>query len=169
MILGFAHPAIVVRDLDRATEFYCSAFGFRPLSEAFESWSNAPHIDAATGLRGSSVRGRMLAGHNCFLELFQFDAPATKGPEPAQLGAHEPGIRHISFFVDDVEVEFDRVVTLGELADIRLTYEDREGTARFNGDTTIAFRRCSGFTECLSQSSSTTRSIRRPSFERSFT
>jgi multidrug efflux pump len=31
-------------------------------------------------------------------------------------------------------------VTLGELADIRLTYEDRAGTARFNGETTVALQ-----------------------------
>jgi multidrug efflux pump len=34
----------------------------------------------------------------------------------------------------------DRVVTLGELAEIRLTYEDRAGTARFNGETTVALQ-----------------------------
>ncbi len=39
-----------------------------------------------------------------------------------------------------VKVNGDRVVTLGELADIRLTFEDRAGTARFNGDTTVALQ-----------------------------
>ncbi|WP_226782551.1 efflux RND transporter permease subunit [Oceaniglobus trochenteri] len=39
-----------------------------------------------------------------------------------------------------VKVDGDRVVTLGELADIRLTFEDRTGTARFNGDTTVALQ-----------------------------
>ncbi len=39
-----------------------------------------------------------------------------------------------------VKVEGDRVVTLGELADIRLTFEDRTGTARFNGETTVALQ-----------------------------
>jgi multidrug efflux pump len=34
----------------------------------------------------------------------------------------------------------DRVVTLGELAEIRLTYQDRAGTARFNGETTVALQ-----------------------------
>ena len=37
-----------------------------------------------------------------------------------------------------VKVDGDRVVTLGDLADIRLTFEDRTGTARFNGETTVA-------------------------------
>ena len=34
----------------------------------------------------------------------------------------------------------DRVVTLGELATIRLTFEDRAGTARFNGENTTALQ-----------------------------
>ena len=37
-----------------------------------------------------------------------------------------------------VKVNGDRVVTLGDIADIRLTFEDREGTARFDGETTVA-------------------------------
>jgi multidrug efflux pump len=39
-----------------------------------------------------------------------------------------------------VKVEGDRVVTLGDLADIRLTFEDRAGTARFNGENTVALQ-----------------------------
>ena len=37
-----------------------------------------------------------------------------------------------------VKVNGDRVITLLDLADIRLTFEDRVGTARFNGETTVA-------------------------------
>ena len=39
-----------------------------------------------------------------------------------------------------VKTNGDRVVTLGDLADIRLTFEDRLGTARFNGETTVALQ-----------------------------
>ncbi len=39
-----------------------------------------------------------------------------------------------------VKVNGDRVVTLGDLANIRLTFEDREGTARFNGEPTVAMQ-----------------------------
>ncbi|MEM7669718.1 MAG: efflux RND transporter permease subunit, partial [Pseudomonadota bacterium] len=39
-----------------------------------------------------------------------------------------------------VKVNGDRVVTLGDLADIRLTFEDREGTARFNAEPTVALQ-----------------------------
>ncbi|QPM89981.1 efflux RND transporter permease subunit [Pseudooceanicola algae] len=39
-----------------------------------------------------------------------------------------------------VKLNGNRVVTLGDLATIRMTYEDRTGTARFNGDTTVALQ-----------------------------
>ncbi|WP_300441282.1 efflux RND transporter permease subunit [uncultured Mameliella sp.] len=39
-----------------------------------------------------------------------------------------------------VKVNGDRVVTLGDLASINLTFEDRKGTARFNGEQTVALQ-----------------------------
>ncbi|SEW02916.1 multidrug efflux pump [Cognatiyoonia koreensis] len=39
-----------------------------------------------------------------------------------------------------VKMNGDRVVTLGDLATIRLTFEDRAGTARFNGVNTVALQ-----------------------------
>ncbi|MCH2075479.1 MAG: efflux RND transporter permease subunit [Rhodobacteraceae bacterium] len=39
-----------------------------------------------------------------------------------------------------VKINGDRVITLGDIADIRPTFEDRAGTARFNGETTIALQ-----------------------------
>jgi multidrug efflux pump len=39
-----------------------------------------------------------------------------------------------------VKVNGDSIVTLGDLAEIRLTFADREGTARFNGERTVALQ-----------------------------
>ncbi len=39
-----------------------------------------------------------------------------------------------------VKTNGDRIVTLGDLAEIRLTFEDRTGIARFNGDNTVALQ-----------------------------
>ena len=39
-----------------------------------------------------------------------------------------------------VKVNGDSVVTLGDLADIRLTFEDRSGVARYNGENTVALQ-----------------------------
>ncbi len=39
-----------------------------------------------------------------------------------------------------IKVNGDSVVTLGDLAEIRRTFADREGTARYNGDSTLAIQ-----------------------------
>ncbi len=39
-----------------------------------------------------------------------------------------------------IKTNGDRVITLGDIADIRLTFEDRRGTARFNGEDTVALQ-----------------------------
>ncbi|MDA8585229.1 efflux RND transporter permease subunit [Rhodobacteraceae bacterium] len=39
-----------------------------------------------------------------------------------------------------VKTEGDRVVTMGDIAEIRLTFEDRAGTARFNTEKTVALQ-----------------------------
>jgi multidrug efflux pump len=39
-----------------------------------------------------------------------------------------------------VRVDGDRVVTIGDIATIRRTFEDAQGTARFNGDPTVALQ-----------------------------
>lgn len=111
MILAFAHPCLVVRDVELARRFYEQMFGFHVISR--EGWSDSPTVDAAIGSAGSVSRGYMMAGHNCFLELFEFDAPEQTGPEPGTLGPHECGIRHLSFFVDDCRAEYARCLSLG--------------------------------------------------------
>lgn len=111
MILGFAHPALVVPDLEKAREFYQAMFGFEV--SGTEGWSDDPAIDQGVGLTNSASTGYMLKGHNCYLELFQYSAPPQQGPNPAELGAHELGIRHIGFYVDDCWKEYERFKRLG--------------------------------------------------------
>lgn len=111
MILAFAHPAIVVDELERAREFYEKMFGFKVIGK--EGWSNNDLLDRATGSVGSSCRGYMMAGHNCCLELFEFDAPRQNTADDYLPGPHEPGIRHLSFYVDDCRREYDRMLALG--------------------------------------------------------
>mgnify|MGYP000063640682 FL=1 len=80
MILAFAHPGIVVPDLEKAIDFYTKAFGFRLLSDQ-EGWENSPETDRAIGCPDSASRGAMLAGHNCYLELFEYKSP-TQTADP---------------------------------------------------------------------------------------
>lgn len=111
MILGFAHPGIVVPDLEKARSFYEEMFGFRHFCD--EGWQDNPVVDKVIGTRGSACKGYTLAGHNCYLELFEFSAPDLDGPEPATLEPHQPGIRHLCFFVDDCRAEYRRLLDLG--------------------------------------------------------
>lgn len=111
MILAFAHPGIVVPDLEKAALFYETMFGFRRFCE--EGWQCDAAADRVVGLQGSACRGLTLAGHNCYLELFEFSAPQQSGPAPTGLGANEQGIRHLAFFVDDVCAEYQRLLSLG--------------------------------------------------------
>jgi catechol 2,3-dioxygenase-like lactoylglutathione lyase family enzyme len=113
MILGFGHPAIVVQDLERSTKFYCEAFGFKVFSDANEGWCDNLFIDTAIGLKNSKAVGRMLSGHNCYLELFQFSHPSSVAPNPAALCAADLGLRHLCFYTDDVEKEYSRAIALG--------------------------------------------------------
>jgi len=112
MILAFAHPGIVVPDLEQAIDFYSKAFGFRLLSDQ-EGWENSPETDRAIGCPDSASRGAMLAGHNCYLELFEYKSPVQTAEPPSTFLAHEPGIRHIAFYVDDVRKEFERFLSVG--------------------------------------------------------
>jgi catechol 2,3-dioxygenase-like lactoylglutathione lyase family enzyme len=111
MILAFAHPGIVVPDLDKAIEFYSKMFGFEVIGN--ESWENSSAYDQAIGLRDSAAKGVIMAGHNCHIEIFQYSAPAPTVSPPNTFLAHETGIRHIAFYVDDPQKELDRLVSLG--------------------------------------------------------
>ena len=111
MILAFAHPGIVVSDLGKAIVFYNKMFGFEFLSE--EGWKDNEEASRAVGLNGSAARGCMMRGHNCFLELWEYQAPVQTKKSSKRLGAHELGIRHLAFYVDDCRKEYQRLLELG--------------------------------------------------------
>ena len=111
MILAFAHPGIVVPDLDKAIEFYSMMFGFKVIGN--ESWEDSDDYDQAIGLKGSAAKGVIMAGHNCHIEIFEYSAPAPTVAPPESFLAHETGIRHIAFYVDDSQKELDRLIALG--------------------------------------------------------
>ena len=111
MILAFAHPGIVVPDLEKAIEFYSLMFGFKVIGH--ESWQDSDAYDLAIGLKGSAAKGVMMAGHNCHIEIFEYSAPLPTIASPETFLAHETGIRHIAFYVDNPKKELDRLIALG--------------------------------------------------------
>jgi glyoxylase I family protein len=114
MILAFAHPCLVVPDLEKASRFYHQMFGFEVIST--EGWKDSPEMDRAIGLKNSSCRGLMMKGHNCFLELFEYTSPSSNSVSELDLNAASQGIRHLAFYVDDCKVEYQRLIDLGGIA-----------------------------------------------------
>ena len=132
MILAFAHPCLVVPDLEKASRFYQQMFGFEVISN--EGWKDSPEMDRAVGLKQSSCSGMLMKGHNCFLELFHFDAPASKATSPLDINAAAPGIRHLAFYVDDCKAEYQRLLDLGGIALGEPAGDDESGYAVYCRD-----------------------------------
>jgi glyoxylase I family protein len=132
MILAFAHPGLVVTDLEKASQFYQRMFGFEVISN--EGWKDNPEMDCAVGLKNSSCRGLMMKGHNCFLELFEFDSTSNKAKSVLDFDADAPGIRHLAFYVDDCKAEYQRLKDLGGLTLGEPAGDDESGYAVYCRD-----------------------------------
>ncbi len=132
MIQGLSHVAISVPDLERAREFYTQMFGFKLWTK--ESWE-APNdvYDHGVGLKNSAARGYIMVGVNCYLELWEYASPRPQG-SPLERGANDYGIRHLSFEVDDVLKEFERLEKLGGIVMNRPGRKGNEKTAIYCRD-----------------------------------
>ena len=132
MILAFAHPGLVVPDLEKASRFYQRMFGFEVISN--EGWKDSPEMDRAIGLKNSSCRGLMMKGHNCFLELFEYDSTSSDTTSVLDLNADSPGIRHLAFYVDDCKDEYQRLKDLGGMELGEPAGDDQSGYAVYCRD-----------------------------------
>jgi catechol 2,3-dioxygenase-like lactoylglutathione lyase family enzyme len=110
MIRGIHHVAVHVRDMSRMLKFYKDAFGFEVVGEPFE-WSDSEFIDRIVDVPNSAARGAMLRAGTCYMELFQYSAPAatvTKALQP-----FDKGYTHFCVDCTDIEKEYTRLKGLG--------------------------------------------------------
>lgn len=94
------HVGIVVEDLAAATAFFIEL----GLTLQGEGPVEGDWVDRVVGLEGVRAEIAMLEtpdGHGR-IELAKFHAPASPGGE-RELPANTPGIRHITFAVDDLD------------------------------------------------------------------
>jgi catechol 2,3-dioxygenase-like lactoylglutathione lyase family enzyme len=110
MIRGIHHVAVHVRDLDRMIAFYREAFGFQLVGEAFE-WKEEPVLDRLIDVPGSAARGAMLRAGSCYVEMFEFAAPAPRDAAP--LSPSDKGYTHFCIDCTDIEAEYERLTGLG--------------------------------------------------------
>lgn len=110
MIRGIHHVAVHVRDFERMLAFYREAFGFEVVGEAF-SWSEDEFIDTIVDVKHSAAKGAMLRAGTCYMEMFEYSAPAPDSDRP--LNPQDKGYTHFCVDVTDIEEEFQRLRKLG--------------------------------------------------------
>ena len=110
MIRGIHHIGVHVNDMDRMIEFYQKAFGFELIGEPF-AWSDDKFIDKIVDVAGSAARGCMLRAGTCYLEMFQYSAPAPESTAPKK--PYDKGYTHLCIDVTEIEMEFKRLKGLG--------------------------------------------------------
>lgn len=117
------HVGIVVDDLAAATEFFL-ALGLELRDQAPVG---GPWVDRVVGLEGVRAEIAMLQtpdGHGR-VELAKFHAPSYEGDD-RQPQANTPGIRHLTFAVDDIDAAVADLRDHGaELVGELERYEDR--------------------------------------------
>lgn len=117
MIRGIHHVGINCRDLDRQKRFYKEAFGFEEFDEGF-GWENEPTMDHIVDVPGSAARGIMLRAGTCYIELFEYSAPAPVKEGP--LRPHERGYTHFCVDVTDIENDIPHLKACG------MTFNERD-------------------------------------------
>jgi catechol 2,3-dioxygenase-like lactoylglutathione lyase family enzyme len=117
------HVGVVVEDLAAATAFFVEL----GLELQGEGPVEGDWVDRVVGLEGVRAQIVMLQtpdGH-ARLELSKFQAPPSAGGDRLA-PANTPGIRHLSFAVDDIEAVLARLRARGaELVGEVERYEDR--------------------------------------------
>ncbi len=100
------HVGVVVGDLDAAVGFF-AALG---LAVQDRTSVEGAQVDSIVGLEGVRSDVAMMAtpdGHSR-LELTEFRSPPSPAGDPGAL-AHTPGLRHITFAVDDLDATLSSV------------------------------------------------------------
>jgi catechol 2,3-dioxygenase-like lactoylglutathione lyase family enzyme len=104
------HVGVVVDDLAAAIEFFAE-LGLELQSE----WSvEDPRVDRIVGLEGVRADAAMMQtpDGNGRLELTKFHSPSSQG-DMRQAPANAPGLRHVTFAVEDIDDVIARLQARG--------------------------------------------------------
>jgi catechol 2,3-dioxygenase-like lactoylglutathione lyase family enzyme len=94
------HVGIVVDDLAAATAFFVG-LGLKPQGEATVEGGWVDRVVGLDGVRAEIAMMQTPDGHGR-VELAKFHAPSMRGGD-RYAPANTPGIRHLSFVVDDID------------------------------------------------------------------
>jgi catechol 2,3-dioxygenase-like lactoylglutathione lyase family enzyme len=107
MASAASHIGVCVTDMDKARRFYEGVFGFR---SAFGFATDDPMTAQLLRLTPpAALNADYLWLDGLLLELITFDTTAPRQPRVV----NEPGLTHLSFFVEDLEATVAAVEQLG--------------------------------------------------------
>lgn len=99
MTSACSHIGLCVTDLERSRHFYEGVFGFR---EAFTFRTDGPETPTLLRLDAPlTLDAVYLAVDGLLLELLHFAGPTPPAARPRAM--NEPGLTHLSLFVDDLD------------------------------------------------------------------
>ena len=109
MIKAVRHTGVVVRDLEKSTEFYC-ALGFVEDNRAIEE---GDFIDTVVGLQNTKLEWvKLKAPDGYLLELLQYYShPEQK--EITKQKSNQLGCSHLAFSVDDIDSICEKIEEIG--------------------------------------------------------
>lgn len=125
MVTGIHHTGVIVSDLQRVQQFYTEVLGLRVLGEID---SVAPPEGNHTGIPGARRKLVFLAVGNehrsHLIELVQYiDPPAAAG----HLGKHQIGASHLCFIVEDLQIDYERLLAAGVRFETEPKYSESPG------------------------------------------
>lgn len=101
------HVGLTVPDLDEGRAFYCGLLGFE---ETATYEASGELLDQLTGIPGVVVKSAMLAVPGGIrIQMQTFDPPGELGP----IRHNDRGLTHLSWGVQDVQAEYDRLSAAG--------------------------------------------------------
>ena len=109
MITGMNHTGFVVRNLDKAVEFYRQVLGLKVVRATDRE--GAP-ISQVVGYENTHLKGALLSlGDGHALELLQYISPI--GSERPTEERNTLGASHLAFNVEDIDATFQELIGQG--------------------------------------------------------
>ena len=103
------HVGIVVTNLNKALHFYRDLLGLKVTNKMVE---RGDYIDKISGLKNVKVTTvKMAAGDGNLVELLYFHSHPVKTIIKKEM--YEVGISHVAFTVDNIDVEYRRLLKAG--------------------------------------------------------
>lgn len=113
MIRGIHHPGITTGNIDRLLPFYRDLLGFQEVSGF--GWEAGSEMSAFAGqiigIADSTARALLLRTGNAFLEIFEYQTPASTRSDDRSLS--QQGFAHLCLDSDDVIADHARLSAAG--------------------------------------------------------